>query len=41
MNVNDEEGSRGSKGGNDSQALIVSEILTLPQSIDNGRPGYV
>jgi hypothetical protein len=41
MNVNDEEGSKGSKGEDDSQALIVSEILVLPPSINNGRPRYI
>jgi hypothetical protein len=41
IDVSDEEGSRGSKGEDHSEALIMNEILAPPPPVDNGRLGYV
>ncbi len=41
INVSDEEGSRGSKGEDDSQALTTNEIPAPPPPVDNGKLGYV
>jgi hypothetical protein len=41
VNVSDKEGSKGSKGEDNSQALNVSEIHALTPLVDNGRPCYV
>jgi hypothetical protein len=39
--VSDEKGFGGNKGEDDSQALIMNEILAPPPPIDNGRPNFV
>ncbi len=41
VDVSDEEGSGGSKGENNSQALNVHEIRALAPKVDSGRPCYV
>jgi hypothetical protein len=41
INVTDEEGYRGSKGEDDSQALTMNEIPTPPPPIDNCKLSYV
>ncbi len=41
IDVNDEEGFGVSKGENDSRALIMSEIPTLPPPVNSGKLGFV